>query len=112
MEQALEPADKLSLSDPQLGLARYLVLGERQGEPLKLRHELWRQPILQLLDGAGVDRAQPGPALLVQRSGPDFLEQLADHAAYPHDLGWLLDHLGDRALAASLGAVALYRDAV
>jgi hypothetical protein len=30
----------------------------------------------------------------------DLLEQLPDHVADPHDLGRLLDHLGDRPLAA------------
>ena len=41
---------------------------------------------------------QPYSALLVQRGGADLLEKLPDHAADPHDLGGLLDHVGERAL--------------
>src|SRR4029079_18011079 len=36
-----------------------------------------------------------------QRSRPDLLEQLPDHVADPHDLGRLLDLLGDLTLAAA-----------
>jgi hypothetical protein len=39
---------------------------------------------------------QAHAALLVERRGPHLLEQLPDHAADPHHLGRLLDHLGDR----------------
>ena len=98
VEQALQPADQLSLRDPQLGLARHLVLGERQRQPLQLVDQLRGQAVLEFLDRALVDLLQPGPALLVQRRRPDLLQQLPDHAADPHDLGRLLHHLRDRAL--------------
>ena len=101
MEQAFQPAHQLGLGDPQFGVARQVVLGERQRQPLELVDQLRREAVLELLDGALVDLLQPGPALLVQRSRPDLLEQLPDHVADPHDLGRLLDHLGDRALAAA-----------
>ena len=103
VEQALQPAHQLGLGDPQLGVARYLVLGERQRQPLELVDELGREAVLEFLDRALVDLLQPGPALLVQWRRPDLLEQLPDHVADPHDLGRLLDHLGDRALAAGAG---------
>ncbi len=112
VEQALEPADELRLSDPQLGLARNLLFGERQGQPLELVHELGSEPVLEFLDRAGVDLLEPGPALLVQGRGLDLLEQLPDHASDPHDLGRLLDHLGDRPLALRLLSVGLDGDAV
>src|SRR5215207_3816913 len=44
MEQALQPANELRLGDPQLGVGRNGVLGERQGEPLQLVAQLGRQP--------------------------------------------------------------------
>src|SRR6478609_5465690 len=50
VEEALEPADQLRLRDPELGVGRYGVLGERQGEPLQLLDQLGREPGLQLLD--------------------------------------------------------------
>src|SRR5262249_35461611 len=112
MEQALKPADKLRLSNPQLGIAWYLVVSERQGQPFKLVDQLWRQPVFQFLDRASVDLLQPGPALLVKRGGLNFPKQLPDHAPDPHDLCRLLDHLGHRALAAGFSCVALDRDAV
>ena len=37
---------------------------------------------------------EPGAARLVERGGAHLLEQLLDHAADPHHLGRLLDHLG------------------
>src|SRR5438046_185476 len=101
VDQASQPAHQLGLGDPQLGVARQVV-GERQRQPLELVDELGREAVLELLDGALVDLFQPGPALLVQRSRPDLLEQLPDHVADPHDLGRLLDHLGDRALASGI----------
>ena len=55
--------------------------------------ELGRQAVLEFLDRALVDLLQPGPALLVQRRRPDLFQELPDHAADPHDLGRLLNHL-------------------
>ena len=45
VEQALQPADQLGLGDPQLGLARRVVLGERQREPLELLDQFGGQPL-------------------------------------------------------------------
>ena len=42
-----------------------------------------------------MDLFQPRPALLVERGYTHLLEQLLDHAADPHDLGRLFDHVGD-----------------
>src|SRR5207237_4926875 len=94
-------AHQLRLSDPQLGLAGRAPLGEREGEPVELGDKLRREAVLEFLDGARVDLLEARPALLVEWSGPDLLEQLADHASDPHDLGRLLHHLGDRALTLS-----------
>ena len=66
VEQALEPADQLGLGDPQLGLGRDRVVGERQRDPLQLVDQLGRQALLELLDRAGVDLLEPDPARLVQ----------------------------------------------
>ena len=67
VEQPLQPADQLGLGDPQLRLARHPVVGERQREPLQLLDQLGREALLELLDRAGVDLLEPGPARLVQR---------------------------------------------
>ena len=114
VEQALQPAHELSLSHPELRLARHRVVGEGQGQPLQLLDQLRGQAVLEFLDRALVDLAQPGPALLVQWRGPDLVEQLPDHAPDPHDLGGLLDHLHDRPLARVLAfaAVGVHRDAI
>jgi hypothetical protein len=114
VEQAFQPAHQLSLGHPQLSLARHRVVGEGKRQPLQLIDQLRRQPILEFLDRALVDLAQPGPALLVQRGGPDLLQQLPDHAPDPHDLRGLLDHLHDRPLAGvlTLAAIGVHRDAV
>ena len=112
VEQALQPADQLGLRDPQLGLAGQLVLGERQRQPFELADQLGREPVFEFLDGALVNLFQPGSALLVQGGRPDLFQQLPDHAADPHDLGWLLDHLGDRALTALFRRVPRRRYAV
>ncbi len=102
VEQAFQPAHQLGLGNPQLAIAGHPARLERQRQPLELIDKLGREAVLQLLDGALVDLFQPDPALLVKRRRPDLLEQLPDHVADPHDLGRLLDHLGDRALAAGV----------
>ena len=66
---------------PAARLAGHRVLGERQRQPLQFLDELGREAVLQLLDRALVDLLQPGAALLVQRRGPDLLQELADHVA-------------------------------
>src|SRR5262249_42621900 len=101
----LQPADQLSLGHAQLSLAGHAVVVEGQREPLQLLDQLGGQAVLEFLDRALVDLPQPGPALLVQGRGPDLFQQLADHAAHPHDLGGLLDHLGHRPLAGFLDPV-------
>ena len=50
MEQALKPSHQLSLRDPQLRLARDLVLGERERQALELIDQLRSQAVLELLD--------------------------------------------------------------
>ena len=58
------------------------------------------RPSSSSLIEAGVDLPQPVAAGVVQRRGPDLLEQLLDHRADPHDLGRLLDHVADVELPA------------
>src|SRR5688500_13702790 len=98
VEQALEPADELGLGDAELALARRAV-AERQAAALQLGHQLWRETVLELGDRLLVDLAEPGTAGIVERRGLHLLEQLADHAADAHDLGGLLDEIGQRAPA-------------
>ena len=105
VEQAFEPSDELGLGDPQFGLAGRGVVRERQRQPLKLLDELGSETVFQFLYGTGVDLLETGAALLVQRCGTHLLEQLPDHAADAHDLGGLLDHFYDRALAVAFGLV-------
>src|SRR4051795_10087676 len=95
VEHALQPADQLSLGDPQLGLGRRLALAERQRDPLEFLTELRGEALLELTDGRGVDVPQPVAAGHVERRGPHLLQQLLDHRADPHDLGRLLDHAAD-----------------
>ena len=45
-----------------------------------------------------MDVAQAVAALLFEGRRPDLLEQLLDHRADPHDLGRLLDHVGERTI--------------
>ena len=61
------------------------------------------RPVLELLDRRLVDLGEPGAAGLVERRRLHLLEQLADHAADAHDLGGLLDEVGDVALGVLLG---------
>jgi hypothetical protein len=96
VEQALQPADELGLGDAEFCLARRFVLGERQGQPFELLGKLRGQARLQFLHRPLVNLPQPYPALLVQRGGADLLEKLPDHAADPHDLGGLFDHVSER----------------
>src|SRR3954468_15975108 len=67
VEEPLEPAHQLRLSDPQLGVGGGLVVGERQGEPLELVDQLGGQAGLQLLDRAPVDLHEALTAPLVER---------------------------------------------
>ncbi len=106
VEQPLQPADELGMGDPQLALARRLVLAERQRDPFEFLAQLGSQPFLQLDDRPLMDLAHPVPAGVVQRGGLDLLQQLLDHAADPHHLGRLLDQAG-RILARSV--VGLHR---
>src|SRR5690606_25868810 len=118
VEQALQPTDQLGLRDAQLGVGRHRLLGERQGQPFQLVPQLRRQPLLELAHRGTVDLLEPGAAGVVERSGPHLLEQLLDHGADAHDLGRLLDHVGQRlallgALVGALAALfACHRDAV
>ena len=70
VEEPLEPADQLGLGDPQLGVGRGRVLGERQRQPLQLLDQLGREPGLELLDRGLVDLLEPDPAGLVERRRP------------------------------------------
>ena len=96
VEQSLQPADQLSLGDPQLGVGGRRLVGERQRDPLELVHQFRREPVLQLRDRGLVDGLQPLPAGLVQRSRLHLVQQLPDHVADPHHLCRLLDHVGHR----------------
>ena len=99
VEQPFEPADELRVGDAELGLAGGgLGVGERQRDALQLLDQLRREAVLELLDRTLVDLRQARAAGLVEGGLTDLLEQLPDHAADAHDLGRLLDHLGDRAL--------------
>src|SRR5579875_3006272 len=105
VEEALEPAHELRLRDPQFGIARDGVLGERQRDPFELFAQLRREAGRELLDRAAVDLAEPGAAGVVEWSRADLFEQLLDHRADPHHLRRLLDHVGKR--AGLLGGVGL-----
>ena len=98
VEQTFQPADQLRLGDAQFGVRGHLVLGERQRQPLELVAQFGGQAVFELADRGGMDLTQPAAARVVQRCGPDLLEQLLDHGADPHHLGRLLDQVGDRAL--------------
>src|SRR5580765_1721040 len=93
VEEALEPADQLGLGDPQLGIARSLLL-ERLHEPVELLVQLRGQTVLQLGDRRVVDLGEPGATLVVEWRAADLFEELLDHRADPHHLGRLLDEVG------------------
>ena len=80
-----------------------LVVGEGQRQPVQLLAQLGREALLELLDRALVDLAQPGPRGVVERGGAHLLEQLLDHRADPHHLRGLLDHVGRAALLVTRG---------
>src|SRR5580693_5810182 len=96
VEQPLQPADQLSLRDPQLGIRRNGALSERQGETVEFVTQFRRQPFFEFADAGGVDLAQPVAGGVVERGRPYLLEQLFDHGADPHHLGRLLDEVGQR----------------
>ncbi len=96
VEQPFQPADQLRLCDPQLGVRRHAVLGERQREPLEFLAQFGRQPVLEFANAGAVDVAQPVAAGVVERCGPHLLQQLLDHGADPHHLRRLLDEIGQR----------------
>src|SRR5690606_10755438 len=108
VEQPFQPTDQLRLRDPQFGVGRGFLLGERQREPLQLLDELRGQALLQFPDRGLVDLLQPGAAGLVQGRRAHFLEQLLDHRADAHHLGRLFDQVTE-VFAALLGLVALLR---
>jgi hypothetical protein len=54
-----------------------------------------------------VDVPQPVAAGVVQRRGPDLLEQLLDHRADPHDLRGLLDEVADGPAAVPVVVLAV-----
>src|SRR5215217_2824673 len=107
VEQTFQPADELRLGDPELGVGRHAVLGERQRQPLEFVTQFGCEAVLQLADAGLVDLPQPVAAGVVERCGPNFLQQLLDHRADPHHLGGLLDEVGQRLAAAVL--LGLYR---
>src|SRR6478609_1490485 len=109
VEEALEPAHELGLRDPQLSLGRRALLGERQRQPLELLDQLGGETGLELLDRGGMDVLEAVAAGLVEGRGLHLLEELADHAADPHDLRRLLDQLGDVALALAVLVVTVAR---
>src|SRR5262249_61333888 len=66
----------------------------------------------EVVDRAVLAPLQSGTALLYKRGCLDLIQQLPDLAALPHDLGRLLNHLGDGALAARFGGVSLHCHAI
>ena len=111
VEQAFEPADQLGLRDPQFGVRRHAVVGERQREPLEFVAQFGRQPVLELANAGAVDLAQPVAAGVVERCGPHLLEQLLDHGADAHHLRRLLDEVGQRlGVAVLVGSVGIAAD--
>ena len=103
VEQPLEPADELGLRDPQFGVGRNRVVAEGQGEPFEFVAQFGGEALFELADRGLVDLLEPGAAGVVERCGPDLLEQLLDHGADAHDLGRLLDHVGQRRPAVAFG---------
>lgn len=96
VEQAFQPADQLSLGDPQFGIRGCRIFGERQHEPLQFFAQLWCESLFQFTDRGFVNVAQPRPACVVERCGAYLLQKLFDHGADTHDFRWLLDHIGQR----------------
>jgi len=93
VEQTFEPADERRLRDAQLGLRRGR-LAERERQLRQLLLQVGRQALSELVHRHLVDLAQARPALVVERSLSDLVEQLPDHRADAHDLRGLLDRLG------------------
>ena len=93
VEQALEPADELSLRDAQLGVGRGDVIGERQRETFEFLLQFGGEAVLEFPDRRPVDVAQAVSRRLVERCGLHLLEQLLDHRADAHHLGRLLHEL-------------------
>ena len=86
-------------SSPSLGT---LLSSNGSDKPGELVAQLGGQAVAELLDGVLVDLAQPVARGLVERRRPYLLEQLLDHRADAHDLGRLLDHVGEVALVVVL----------
>ena len=88
------------------GVRRHGTLVERQGETIEFVAQFRRQAFLEFPDAGGVDLAQSIAACIVERCHAHFLEQLLDHGADSHDLGGLLDQVGQRAF---IGVVLVHR---
>ncbi|CAB4957960.1 unannotated protein [freshwater metagenome] len=97
MEQPLEPAHELGLSDAQLGLSGGDIVGEGQRDALELVDELRGESGFELGYRAGMNLLESLPGLLVERRRLHLVEQLLHHAADAHHLGRLLDHLSEGA---------------
>lgn len=73
VEQAFQPADELSLGNPQLRFARRIGI-EREGEAVELARKVGRQSARELADGRLVDLFQARAACDVERRLPHFFQ--------------------------------------
>ena len=81
MEEALEPADQLSLRDSQLGLARHVPFVERQCQPVEFFAQFRCKTLFEFRYRGLVNLFQPPPSGLVQRSRPNLLRFATENAS-------------------------------
>src|SRR3954471_5173649 len=84
VEEPLEPADDLRLSDEQFGIGRRVTV-EGNREIVQLAPQFRREHLPQLADRARVDIAQVLARSLVERRTTSLGEELADHRADPQE---------------------------
>ena len=69
VEEPLEPADKLGLSNAELRITRNLRLTQRQRNAFQLGAQIGGESVGQLSYGAGVNVTKPDPAAVVEGGG-------------------------------------------